>query len=69
MEAMNEEDMYRNFGNMQAKQRKHGRIKQKLGKEYIKSKQKHIKDKVEREKNTINLTIFMRHQYQHLRSE
>ena len=33
MAAMNEEDMYRNFGNMQAKQRKHDRIKQKLGKE------------------------------------
>ena len=35
MEAMNEDDMYRNLGHMQAKQIKHARMKQKLGEEYL----------------------------------
>jgi len=43
MEAMNEDDMYRYLGHMQAKQIKHARMKQKLGK----SHKKHIKHKVE----------------------
>ena len=34
-EAMNEDDMYRYLGHMQAKQIKHARIKQKLGEEYL----------------------------------
>jgi hypothetical protein len=33
MEAMNEDNMYRYLGHMQAKQIKHARMKQKLGKE------------------------------------
>jgi len=35
MEAMNEDDMYRYLGHMQAKRIKHARMKQKLGKEYL----------------------------------
>jgi len=35
MEAMNEDDMYRYLGHMQAKQIKHVRMKQKLGEEYL----------------------------------
>jgi hypothetical protein len=35
MEAMNEDDMYRYLGHMQAKQIKHARMKQKLGEEYV----------------------------------
>ena len=34
-EAMNEDDMYRYLGHMQAKQIKHVRMKQKLGEEYL----------------------------------
>ena len=35
MEAMNENDMYRYLSNMQAKQIKHARMKQKVGEEYL----------------------------------
>jgi len=35
MEAMNEDDMYRHLGHMQAKPIKHARMKQKLGEEYL----------------------------------
>jgi len=35
MKAMNEDDMYRYLGHMQAKQIKHARMKQKLGEEYL----------------------------------
>ena len=35
MEAMNKDDIYRYLGHMQAKQIKHVRMKQKLGKEYL----------------------------------
>jgi len=35
MEAMNEGDMYRYLGHIQAKQIKHARMKQKLGEEYL----------------------------------
>ena len=35
MEAMNEDDMYRYLGHMQAKHIKHARMKQKLGEEYL----------------------------------
>jgi len=35
MEAMNEDDMYRYLGHMQAKQIKHAQMKQKLGEEYL----------------------------------
>ena len=35
MEAMNEDDMYRYLGHMQAKQIKNVRMKQKLGEEYL----------------------------------
>jgi len=35
MEAMNEDDVYRYLGHVQAKQIKHARMKQKLGEEYL----------------------------------
>ena len=35
MEAMNEDDMYRYLGHMQAKQIKHARLKEKLAEEYL----------------------------------
>ena len=35
MEAVNEDDMYRYLGHMQAKQIKHAQMKQKLGEEYL----------------------------------
>jgi len=35
MEAINEDDMYRYLGHMQAKQIKHARMKQKLGEEQL----------------------------------
>ena len=36
MESMNEDDIYRYLGHMQAKQIKHARMKQKLGEECLK---------------------------------
>jgi len=48
MEAMNEDDMYRYLGHMQAKQIKHARMKQKLGEEYLNRTKKRIKDKYDK---------------------
>ena len=42
MEAMNEDNMYRYLGHMQAKQIKHARMKQKLGKEYLTNQNKNV---------------------------
>ena len=47
IEAMNEDDMYRYLGHMQAKQIKHAQMKQKLGEEYLNCTKKRIKDEVE----------------------
>ena len=58
MEAMNEDDMYRYLGHMQAKQIKHARMKQKLGEEYLNRTKSILKTKVNG-KNTINLSILM----------
>jgi len=52
MEAMNEDDMYRYLGHMQTKQIKHGRMKQKLGEEYLNSTKSILKTKLNG-KNTI----------------
>jgi len=52
MEAMNEEDMYRYLGHMQAKQIKHVRTKQKLGEEYLNRTKSILKTKLNG-KNTI----------------
>ena len=42
MEAMNEDDLYRYLGHMQAKQIKQAGMKQKLGEEYLNRTKKHI---------------------------
>jgi len=52
MEAMNEDDMYRNLGHMQAKQIKQAQMKQKLGEEYLNRTKSILKTKLN-EKNTI----------------
>jgi hypothetical protein len=46
MEAMNEDDMYRYLGHMQAKQIKHARMKQKLGEEYLNCTKNILKTKL-----------------------
>jgi len=46
MEAMNEDDMYRYLGHMQAKQIKHARMKQKLGEEYLNRTKSILKTKL-----------------------
>jgi len=46
MEAMDEEDMYKYLGHMQAKQIKHARMKQKLGEEYLNSTKSTLKSKL-----------------------
>jgi len=46
MEAMNEDDMYRYLGHMQAKQIKHARMKQKLGEEYLNCTKSILKTKL-----------------------
>jgi hypothetical protein len=51
-EAMNEDDMYRYLGHMQAKQIKHVRMKQKLGEEYLNRTKSIIKTELNG-KNTI----------------
>ena len=48
VEAMNEDDVYRYLGHMQAKQIKHAQMKQKLGEEYINRTKKRSKDKVKK---------------------
>ena len=53
MEAMNEDDMYRYLGHMQAKQIKHARMKQKLGEEYLNCTKSILKTKLNG-KNTVN---------------
>ena len=52
MEAMNEDDMYRYLGHMQAKQIKHAQMKQKLGEEYLNCTKSILKTKLNG-KNTI----------------
>ena len=52
MEAMNEDDMYRYLGHMQAKQIKHARMKQKLGEEYL-NRTKNILNTKLNGKNTV----------------
>ena len=52
METMNEDDMYRYLGHMQAKQIKHARMKQKLGEEYLGRTKSILKPKLNG-KNTI----------------
>ena len=52
MEAMNEDDMYRYLGHMQAKQIRHARMKQKLGEEYLNRTKSVLKTKLSG-KNTI----------------
>jgi len=46
MEAMNEDDIYRYLGHMQAKQIKHARMKQKLGEEYLNRTKSILKTKL-----------------------
>ena len=46
MEAMNEDDMCRYLGHMQAKQIKHARMKQKLGEEYLNRTKSTLKSKL-----------------------
>ena len=46
MEALNEDDMYRYLGHMQAKQIKHARMKQELGKEYLNHTKSVLKTKL-----------------------
>ena len=48
MEAMNEDDIYKYLGHMQAKRIKHARMKQKLGEEYLNRTKKRIKDKYDK---------------------
>jgi len=52
MGAMNEDDMYRYLGHMQAKQIKHARMKQKVGEEYLNRTKSVFKTKLNG-KNTI----------------
>jgi len=52
MEAINEDDMYRYLGHMQAKQIKHAQMKQKLGEEYLNRTKSILKTKLNG-KNTI----------------
>jgi len=52
MEAMNEDDMYRYVGHIQAKQIKHARMKQKLDEEYLNRTKSLLKTKLNG-KNTI----------------
>jgi len=52
MEAMNEDDMYRYMGHMQAKQIKRARMQQKLGEEYLNHTKSILKTKFDG-KNTI----------------
>ena len=68
IEAMNEDDMYRYLDHIQAKQIKYGRMKQKLGKEYLNRTKSLLKTKLNG-KNTTNLSILMRYQYWFLASE
>ena len=58
MEAMNENGMYRCI-DMQAKQIKHARMKQKLGEEYLNRTKRILKTKLNG-KNTLKLSILMR---------
>jgi len=53
MEAMNDDDMYRYLGYMQAKQIKHARMKQKLGEECLNRTKSILKTKLNGKKNTI----------------
>ena len=46
VEAMNEDDMYRYLGHMQAKQMKHARMKQKLGEKYLNRTKSILKTKL-----------------------
>ena len=61
VEAMNEDDVYRYLGHMQAKQIKHAQMKQKLGEEYINRTKKRSKDKVKKTRR--KLSLLMRPQY------
>ena len=58
MEAMNEDDVYRYLGHMQAKQIKHTRMKQKLGEEYLNRIKSILKTKLNGKNTTKAINMY-----------